>query len=281
MYCRKLQIVFFLCSLFLFEGCSTNAKDKSEPVQYIHLSHFKIKPTPFISPQISNLDLKEYQVVMLGGDLADSTTKDVQAMEYLDSIFDFDNENTLWSVGNHDFAGDTALIQEFTERKHHFAHTKNGVCFLILDTQMDSSNIVNEQLDFVDSLLDTIQKSTHLIVLHHKLIWLYNNSTFNTDSINKVSNAHLGNCNYCLNPNNFNKRIYPKLKKVQKQGIQVICIGGDVGKKVKEFEHITEDGVVFLGSGIEENDTTNKVLIFNHDLNSKQLTWEFKPVNEF
>ena len=42
-----------------------------------------------------------------------------------------------------------------------------------------------------------------------------------------------------------------------------------------------QDGVVFLGSGIEENDTTNKVLIFNHDLNSKQLTWEFKPVNEF
>ena len=281
MYCRKPQIVFFLCSLFLIEACGPIVKDKIELVQYIHLSHFKIKPTPFISPQISNIDLKKYQVVMLGGDLADSTTKDVQAMEYLDSIFDFSNENTLWSVGNHDFAGDTALIQEFTGREHYFARTKNGVCFLVLDTQMDSSNIVKEQLDFVDSLLDTIQKSTHLIVLHHKLIWLYNNPTFNADSINKVSNAHLGNCNYCLNPNNFNKHIYPKLKKLQKKGIQVICIGGDVGKKVKEFEHITADGVVFLGSGIEENDAKNKVLIFNHDLNSKKLTWEFKLVNEF
>jgi hypothetical protein len=240
-----------------------------------------MKPTPFIEPKISNINLNDYDVVMLGGDLADSTTKNIESMEYLDSIFDFDNENTLWSVGNHDFAGDTALIQTFTKRKHYYAYFKNGICFLVLDTQIDFSNIVGEQLEFFNSVIDTIQHTKHLLVLHHKLIWMYNNSVFNSDSIKKVSNANIGECDYCLNPNNFFEEIYPKLQKVKLMGINVICIGGDIGKKVKEFESNTKDGIIFLGSGIEENDSGNKILVFDHNLDSNLLVWEFKALNDF
>ena len=282
MLIKIFQIIHILLIVLLFVTCTNNDEYiKRGKVKYIHLSHFKMKPTPFINPKISNIKLNEYDVVMLGGDLADSTTKNIESMEYLDSIFDFGNENTLWSVGNHDFAGDTSLIQTFTKRKHYYAYFKNGIFFLVLDSQKDFSNIVGEQLEFFNSVMDTIQKTKHLIVLNHKLIWMYNNPTFSTDSINKISNGNFGECVFCLNPNNFYEDIYPKLQKAKQQGINVICIGGDIGIKVKEFEHYSKEGIIFLASGIEDNDSTNKILVFEHNLDSNLLKWEFKALKDF
>ena len=90
------------------------------------------------------------------------------------------------------------------------------------------SNIVNHQKDFLFEVLDTIQQSEHLIILHHKLIWMYGHDVLESQ-ISSVSNADLGNCFNCINPNNFYSDIYPKLVDIKIEGIQVYCIGGDIG----------------------------------------------------
>lgn len=44
----------------------------------------------------------------------------------------------------------------------------------MLDTQDSLSNIIGAQRDFLFRVLDTIQESSHLVVLHHKLMRMYN-----------------------------------------------------------------------------------------------------------
>ena len=77
------------------------------------------------------------------------------------------------------------------------------------------------------------------------------------------------------------------LKKIQEKGVQVITVAGDLGQKTKELELKTKEGIYILGSGINNsaishnlpkyvtNTSPDKLLIFNHDLNKKELSWEF------
>ena len=60
---------------------------------------------------------------------------------------------------------------------------------------------------------------------------------------------------HCINPNNFYEDVYPLLVKVRHRGIEVICIGGDIGAKANEFEYITSDTIYFLASGISYQKT--------------------------
>lgn len=98
--------------------------------------------------------------------------------------------------------------------------------------------------------------------------------------IPSVSNAPLGNCSYCLGPNNFNQDIYPRLVELQQQGVQVLCIGGDIGNTVKKFEHITPEGIILLASGIKSYDDDNRALLIHHDFEEQTLSWEFRLLSD-
>jgi len=80
--------------------------------------------------------------------------------------------------------------------------------------------------------------------------------------INDVANGDFGSCGFCTNPNNFYQDIYPLLVNAQKDGVAVICLAGDLGFKVAEFEHITSDSIFFLASGIDFRRDVNKFLVF-------------------
>ncbi|MBU0764548.1 MAG: T9SS type A sorting domain-containing protein [Bacteroidetes bacterium] len=67
---------------------------------------------------------------------------------------------------------------------------------------------------------------------------------------------------------------------VMNKGIEVICVAGDIGKKVKQFEYQTTDGVWFLASGISAGDSGNKVLIIENNLTAGILQWEFIPIEQ-
>ena len=64
----------------------------------------------------------------------------------------------------------------------------------------------------------------------------------------------------------------------KKRGIEVICIGGDIGFNSKEFEYETKDGIYFLASGIHSDEPNNKALLFKHQLADRKLTWKFLPL---
>jgi len=217
-------------------------------------------------------------MLWLGGDLAYLTSADDETMTRVDSIYGIANPNTLWALGNHDYT-DLNRIEKFTNRPAYYSTNQNGITLVVLDTQDSLSNIVGAQKDLLLEVLDSIEESSHLIILHHKLIWMYDNDDLEPQ-ITSVSNGDFGTCIYCLNPNNFNSEIYPELVKVKERGVEVICIGGDIGKYTNKFEYLTSEGIYFLASGINSGEENNKALTFYHDLITKSLTWNFKLLTE-
>ncbi|MDA7762420.1 hypothetical protein N8927_04450 [Crocinitomicaceae bacterium] len=277
---RKLKILLILLFLSIL---SCNKDEMIEPVinkskYYLHLSHTRTNSNPLMDTEAENLDFSNYEVLLLGGDLAYLTSADNITMNRVDSIFNVGNANTLWSLGNHDYT-DLTKVEQYTNRPPYYSAHKDGITFVVLDTQDSLSNIVGSQKEYLMGILDTVQESTHLILLHHKLIWMYDDILLEPQ-ISSVSNGPLDSCFYCINPNNFNSEIYPELVEVQSRGIEILCIGGDIGFNANEFEHITPDGIYFLASGINNNSADNKALLFIHDIANQSLEWEFRLLSD-
>ena len=275
-------IIGLVLMVISFSSCKKNITEP--PIEntsiknYLHISHTRTNSNPNIDSVAEKIDYTKFDMVWLGGDLAKNTSNNDQIMAHIDSIFDFGNANTLWSLGNHDYPN-LNRIQSFTNRPPFYSYYKNGITFIVLDTQDSLSNIIGAQKVLFDSVVDTIQESSHLIILHHKLIWMYNNDELELLEPT-VPNGGFGDCFFCINPNNFYTDIYPKLEEVKQKGIEVICIGGDIGVKANEFEYISPEGIYFLASGIYSGLTENKALLFHHDQAKKQLTWEYKLISE-
>lgn len=272
-----------MLALLIFSLFSCKKDELPEPFAnetrtYLHLSHTRTNNNPLMVEEAEILDFNKYDMLWLGGDLAMQTSADAVTMNRADSIFNLGDANTLWALGNHDYSN-LDKVQQYSNKPVYYTTHNEGITYIVLDTQDSLSNIVGAQKDLVLSVLDTIQESSHLILLHHKLIWMYDNPTLEPQ-ISSVSNAHLDNCFYCINPNNFNTEIYPELVKVQSRGTEVLCIGGDIGFKANEFEYRSPDGIYFLASGIDFNGTNNKALLFHHDVENRSLDWEFKSLSD-
>ena len=279
---KKIIFHTFLLLMVLFLSCKkenpTEPDVINETKDYLHISHTRTNSHYYMISEVEKIDYTKYNMLWLGGDLTGLTSENDSIMVHVDSVFDVKNNNTLWALGNHDYT-DLNRVQNFTERPSYYSYHKNGITIIVLDTQDSLSSIIGDQKAFFDQVVDTIQNSSHLIILHHKLIWMYGDS-YLEPQISSISNADFGSCFYCVNPNNFYTEIYPKLLEVKQKGIKVICIAGDIGMKTNEFEYTTPEGIILLASGLGYNSNSNKVLLFHHNLTKKQLTWEFKLINE-
>lgn len=269
---QKLQILLIL-SLLTITSCKED--ETIEPTismskHFLHLSHTRTNSNPLMDTTVENIDFNKFDMLLLGGDLAYLSSADDVTMNRIDSIFNVGDDNTLWALGNHDYT-DLNKIEQYTCRPAYYASYLDGITFVVLDTQDSLSNIIGAQKEYLMRVLDTIQESTHLILLHHKLIWMYGNPVLESQ-ISTISNGHLGDCFYCINPNNFNSEMYPELVEVKLKGIEVLCIGGDIGFQANEFEYLTPDGIHFLASGINSDGEYNKALLFHHDLENHSLT---------
>ena len=279
----SVKIFSFLLLILFFNSCKQDHKsifpeeDISEnPIRYLHISHTRTNANPNLDSIVEAKDFSKYDMLWLGGDLAESTSLDVATMNHVDSIFDLANPNTLWALGNHDY-DDLQRVRSYTLRETYNVYYKNGITILVLDTQDSLSNIIGMQKQFVEAVLDTIAASSHLIILTHKLIWMYGDSILEPQ-IQSITNGGFGLCFYCLNPNNFYTTIYPQLLAIQNRGVKVICIAGDIGFYTKEFSYVNSDGMTFLASGINAGTNGNKALLFSHNKNKKTLTWSFVPL---
>lgn len=247
---------------------------------FLHLAHTRTDANPLLDSEVELIDFSYFDMLWLGGDLALATSEDDSTMMHVDSVLHLGNETTLWTLGNHDYA-DLDRVQNFTHRNAFYARHQNNITFLVLDTQDSLSNITGDQLELFKSVTDTIRESTHLILLHHKLIWMYGNPELEP-IIGSVANGGLGpeGCFSCIHPNNFYSHIYPELLEVEKRGIEVICVAGDIGFRRSEFEHVTEEGIQFLASGIEAGKTNNKALLFKYNSTLGTLDWEYVLLSE-
>jgi hypothetical protein len=243
---------------------------------YLHLSHTRTPANPTVIAPVDAIDFRSFEMLWLGGDLAWLSSENDATMSYLDSIFQFGSPNTLWSLGNHDYS-DLARVTSYTHRPNYYCHSHNGITVMVLDTQDSLSSILGAQKTFFDSVLDTLEQTTHLVILHHKLFWMPGNAILEP-MIPTVSNGSLGSCYSCVNPNNFYTDLYPRLLEVHAKGIEVICVGGDIGAHTTTFEYETSEGIHFLASGMSETSSENKAILFRHDRLHQRLVWNFYPI---
>jgi hypothetical protein len=142
------------------------------------------------------------------------------------------------------------------------------------------------------NIADTIEDASHLVILHHHAL-LSNSLTNDSLNINTIFNlSHPDNKISCKEPGTFEEVYFPIINRIQRKGIQVILVAGDLGQRAKEFEYRSEEGIYFLGSGINNsaipfglpkyvtNTNPDKLLIFNHDISKKELSWEFVELNK-
>lgn len=275
---RWWPFVFVLLFLSL-TACKKEAIQDNDPRQrktYLHLSHTREVDNPNILPGVNELNFDDYDLLLLGGDLGQNTSENPSSMVFYDQLFNFASSKTLWTLGNHDYE-DTMLVSSFTSRPTYYAYHENGITFIVLDTQMDSSNISGAQLNYVLGVLDTMQTSSHCLLLHHKLMWHPELPHFNADSV-QLGNGELGDCHWCLNPeNNFYEVLYPELVAVEKRGVQVLLVGGDFGNQVSSFSYKTTEGIQILGSGLTYLDGgRGEYLVFRHYPKVRHLEWRFE-----
>ena len=287
----ELILKFILVVSILFLSCkkeSTDDKPTStqQPnqevsdsiVNYLLISHTRTDDTYGVYSKVETIDYNKYSVLLLGGDLSGLTSLADSVMSYASSIYNFGSENTLWALGNHDY-NNLSLVQSYTNRPAYYTYYKNGITFIVIDTQDSLSSIVGEQQQMFNNVIDTISKSSHLVMLYHKLIWMYGKSELESQ-VESVSNGWLGSCFYCINPNNFYQDIYPRLVEVKNKGIEVVCLAGDIGLNSKKYEYLSTDSIQFLASGMWYNDSINYGLVFNHNITTQELTWDFKLIDD-
>lgn len=264
-----------LVILFTVLQVSGYGQQVDSVLQYVHIAHTRTNTNTKIDTAVLGIDFNSYDMVLLGGDMELSTSSHIKNTSYIDSIFGVSKPTTLWSYGNHDDFSNLQLLQKTTNKKPYYAYYQYGITFLVLHTQDTEPLFSGAQLSLINHVLDTIQKSSHLVLLHHKLLWLRDSPDHEFPK-SRIANGYIDKtCYSCVNPNNFYTAIYPKLVDIKQRGVEVICLAGDIGRYVQEFEYQTKDGIDFLASGIEYNTSGNKVLMFKHSPKKRSLSWEF------
>ena len=274
----RCSIFLLVAGLFLVSSCTKEEKQAVDDmiVDYLHISHTRMYNNEGINRQAARVDYSLYDKLMLGGDMMNLSSESDATLSYLEDIFSISRHTTMWTLGNHDRT-DVPLLQQYTGRNNFYTTTDHGITYLVLDTQQDTSQIIGEQRQLVQEVLDTIEQSSHLILLTHHLLWMDDGGPLAAIA-DSVSNAPLSDCWYCIRPNNFQKEIYPSLVSVQKRGVKVICIAGDLGRNVNAFEYETSDGITYIASGIHYDSPTNQALLMEHNVTERQLSWRFVNV---
>ena len=275
-YLKHLFPVFSTLFLLFF-----SCKEKDEK-QYLFLAHTRTLDSlkQSMDPRLEKKDFSKYDLLLLGGDITEETSKKKGTLEYVNRIFNLSSDRTHWALGNHDNA-DTALVRTFTRKPITYSFHQNGITWAVLYTQEKKDwicTLSGLQLQMLRNITDTIQKSSHLILLMHKAIWLRDNPELK---------AYTGKgrydwaCNYTITKTNWAQDILPLLRKVQNRGIEVICLAGDFGNNKTTFNVQTSDGIRYLGCGIpvrDEKRSEGRALLFRHHPKTKKLRWEFVPI---
>lgn len=294
-------ILFFLLPLLSLFSCQKDSSTR----QYLYIGHayqWGAKEDNRVDERLEKLAFDDYDQIWLGGDVCARTTSSPATLTYLDQLFDLKNPDHHWSVGNHDvLQGNLSYITDATGRPTFYSHHKNGLTFFVMNTNLNHPQVPKEgddcekmdaQFELFLKLTDTLSASSHFFVLHHHGL-LSNSIAENTLDVDSIFHFNRPMLNMtCKSPGNFEEKYYKRLVDIQKRGIQVILVCGDVGQRVKEFEFTTKDGITFLGSGINnsckkefapewvKSFAPDKLLVFKHDLAKKKLTWEFEELNK-
>ncbi len=290
--------------VILLTSCRGNDQDP-DIQQYIFIAHsydWKAPDGNRVDPRLEKIDWSPFDQIWLGGDICARSSQSAATLDYLDRLFGISQPTTHWALGNHDInQGDPSLIRKKTNRPSFYHFHQDGITLLVLDTNPghpqlpppDSSALchqLNRQFHLLKSVCDTIQQSAYMVILHHHAL-LTNQMTEGKVDVREKFHYVLPELPVsCTPPGNFEELVYPLLIGVQRSGIQVVLIGGDVGMRAKRFEFRTKEGIWFLGSGINNsmdlryrpeyvtNMNPDSLLLFEYNRKVRKLSWKFLPL---
>lgn len=270
------RTVIFSFLILLCQSCNINKIN--DPAEYLYISHTRVCNEDLgwaIDSTLASIPYEDYEAVLLGGDmLCQSSLRDTGLL-YLERVFSIHSKKTLWSIGNHD-DDDRELWRQYTNRNTYYAFHHQKTTFIVLDSEIDDCRITGDQLDFFKNVTDSIENTKNLIVMSHKLIWMHDISELKLYGESR-SNVKVGKKSWNIKKNNFSEDLYPVLVDLAAKGVNVICVGGDLGVKSDVFEYKTKEGVFFLGNGIGKSNSDNKILLFKNY--SDSITWDFISVD--
>jgi predicted phosphodiesterase len=242
-----------------------------------------------VDERLEKMDFSEYDGIWLGGDVCSESLLEYSTLKYIHDLFDLKHPNTHFVMGNHDARnGNWNWLEEFTGKKTYYTSHYNGITYMVLNTTLTPYDCeqLNDQYRIITDLCDTIQNSSHLIFLMHHCLWadvpgLPHPYAYAQSNLKYFSFS-------CTNHNaTFLNEIYPRLIEVEKRGVEVILILGDMGSR--RFETTNEDGIHFMGTGLNrsyykdpverENSARDWFLEFKHVPETQWLGWKFHDLD--
>ena len=301
-YNSYLKFIIFILAIHALLSCNQEQQPTKRYVFLGHCYQWGAADNNRIDYRLESFNFKQFDQIWLGGDLCARSSERKATLHYLESHFDISAPTTHWSVGNHDIVnGNISNIEAVTGRPSFYTAWVNGLAIAVLNTtfnhpQLSTSDQCAEldaQFQMLQRLTDTLKTATHLILLHHHAL-LTNDLAEGKLDMDTLWHYYRPDLDMCCQPKgSFQELIYPMLQSIQKRGIQVILIGGDVGQRCKKFEFQTKDRIWFLGSGINNsmgkdyippwvtNLEPDQILLFEHEPTKNRLHWRFELLSEF
>ena len=245
-----------------------------------------------VDPRLESLDLSPFHTVILGGDVCAEAMQEYSTLAYIDSLFDLGSPRTHYTLGNHDARNENhTWLHQFTGRPTFYTTSEQGLVTIVLNTTLNPGDceLLDAQYAMLRAVCDTITEASHLLLLHHHAIALdvpgipHPWDMANWPYIHWDANCHDADPSYMA-------AIYPLLLRVKARGIEVVDVSGDTGFRRKKVEAVSEDGIHYLGSGIDnsryardpaalDSVPPDLVLIFEHQPAKRRLTWAFRDLD--
>jgi hypothetical protein len=253
------RIVYKIVLLLLFSVTITNSYGQGEVSRFIFLGHcyqhWNNGGPSRVDERVQQMDLSNYDVIMLGGDVTPATLSKYSTLEHVDEVFDVKSQNTLWALGNHDYLnGNVDWYRFLTGRETFYSYHHKGVSFFVYDSSLNPSDCeqLNAQYEMLTQFCDTISQSSQFLLIFHHGIWKDIPGIKNPSLIGHTLLTHYNaHCN--SSESTFKEAIYPMLVKVQQRGIDVYCIMGDAGSNGTHYAQRSADGITFMASGLEKS----------------------------
>jgi hypothetical protein len=264
-----------------------------------HTYDWQVETGDRIDPRLEAWAFQNYDGIWLGGDICARTTENPATLDYLEQVFPFSNQSVHWALGNHDVKfGYPEELESLRGHPRFYAQWMDGLVVLVLDTNFFQWPNARPDPDFcaqmaaqdalVHQVSDTLQKASHLIVLHH-----YNLVT-QSISGGKVNpdtlvNYHKPFLKTVCRPDTatFSQRWWPLFQKIQARGVEVVFVCGDLGMQAKRLEVQTPEGIWFLGAALNnsvdsasapsyvKDFSPDQMIEFEYERSEKELRWDF------
>lgn len=238
MHLLTVVLYLLICSNVFFSQniqSSINGKllsTQSEDYSFLIIGHLYGNPIGNKSKVPSSTILKSLDyinntkssfLILLGDNYYVSDNEHIN--NFLDTFAYKINKPIFNAIGNHDFntISHNDYINKFGKTYFKFKHGND--LHLFLDTEMDSSLIIENQLSFFKKTINSIiddDNIKNVFIYSHKLIWSVNNLDYS------IVFENLNSKNGYLNSLNFETEIKPVLQSISSHK-NIFWFSGDIG----------------------------------------------------